>query len=163
VIRRATEADVESLGELWAESARTAFAPLLPEGHRLPDPQPRRMRDRIAGGDVSVFVADEGGDIAGFVTCGVSRDPDPEPGAGEVQSFFVGAGRWRRGIGRGLMAAALADLRERGYTAATVWSFADNERANAFYERHGFTRDGTTRTEEVWAHLPEVRYRRTLP
>jgi ribosomal protein S18 acetylase RimI-like enzyme len=163
VIRRATDADVESLGALWAESARSAFTPFLPEGHRLPDPQPQRMRDRIAGGDVSVLVADEDGEVAGFVACGVSRDADAGPGTGEVQAFFVGAGRWRRGIGRGLMAAALADLSERGYTAAIVWSFADNERANAFYERHGFSRDGTTRTEEVWAHLPEVRYRRTLP
>jgi ribosomal protein S18 acetylase RimI-like enzyme len=162
LIRRATDADVEQLGELWAESARTAFAPLLPEGHRLPDPHPQRMRDRIAGGDVSVLVADDEGGLAGFVACGVSRDPDPEPGVGEVQSFFVAAGRWRRGIGNELMAAALADLRERGYAAATVWSFADNERANAFYERHSFERDGATRTEEVWANLAEVRYRRTL-
>ena len=60
------------------------------------------------------------------------------------------------------MDAALDDLRERGYAEATVWSFADNERANAFYERHGFTRDGGERTEEVWAHILEVRYRRSL-
>ena len=60
------------------------------------------------------------------------------------------------------MAAALDDLRERGYSEATVWSFADNERANRFYERAGFTRDGAERTEEAWAHIREVRYRRTL-
>jgi RimJ/RimL family protein N-acetyltransferase len=60
------------------------------------------------------------------------------------------------------MAAALDDLRERGYSEATVWSFADNERANRFYERHGFTHDGTERTEAEWADIPEVRYRRTL-
>jgi ribosomal protein S18 acetylase RimI-like enzyme len=163
LIRPATGADAEAIGQLWADSARAAFTPLLPEGHRLPDPQPQRMRDRIAGGDVSVLVAEAAGELAGFVACGVSRDPDPDPGVGEVQSFFVGVGHWRHGIGRELMAAALADLRERGYTAATVWSFADNERANAFYEAHGFERDGEERTEEVWAHVPEVRYRRTLP
>ena len=82
---------------------------------------------------------------------------------GEVRSFFVAAGRWRRGVGRDLMAAALAALVEQGYEAATVWSFDANERANAFYEAHGFERDGATRTEEVWAHIPEVRYRRPLP
>jgi hypothetical protein len=43
-----------------------------------------------------------------------------------------------------------------------VWSFAANERANAFYERAGFTRDGAEKTEDTWAHLLEVRFRRSL-
>ena len=75
----------------------------------------------------------------------------------------MAAGRWRQGVGRALMDAALADLSGRECTEATVWSFAANERANAFYEARGFTRDGAERTEAAWAHLPEVRYRRPLP
>jgi RimJ/RimL family protein N-acetyltransferase len=43
-----------------------------------------------------------------------------------------------------------------------VWSFAANERANRFYEAHGFTRDGAERTEAAWADLLELRYRRSL-
>jgi hypothetical protein len=61
------------------------------------------------------------------------------------------------------MEAGLDFLRERSYAAVTVWSFAANERANAFYERHGFARDGGERTEEAWADILEVRYRRVLP
>jgi GNAT superfamily N-acetyltransferase len=110
-----------------------------------------------------ILVAEDEDGLAGFTGVGPSRDPDPEPGVGEVRSFFIAAGRWRRGIGRELMAAGLARLVEQGFGAATVWSFAGNERANAFYEVHGFTRDGVTRTEEVWAAIPEVRYRRDLP
>jgi ribosomal protein S18 acetylase RimI-like enzyme len=112
---------------------------------------------------ITLLVAEEDGEPAGFVACGPSRDPDPEPGVGEVQSFFVAAGRWRRGVGRQLMAAGLATLEKEGYAAATVWSFEANDRANAFYEAHGFERDGATRTEEGWAHIEEVRYRRPLP
>ena len=110
-----------------------------------------------------MLVADEDGEVAGFTTCGESRDPDAGPDAGEIRTFFVAAGRWRRGVGRALMEAALADLAARGYSEATVWSFAANERANAFYEAHGFARDGTERTEETWAGIAEVRYRRALP
>jgi GNAT superfamily N-acetyltransferase len=105
----------------------------------------------------------EPGELLGFTACGESRDPDAVPQAGEIRTLFVAAGRWRRGVGRALMAAALTDLTGRGYAEATVWSFAANERANAFYEAHGFTRDGAERTEEAWAHVPEVRYRRPLP
>lgn len=79
-----------------------------------------------------------------------------------MRTLFVAAGGWRRGAGSALLAAELDDLRARGYSEATVWSFAGNERANAFYESHGLARDGAERTEEAWAHVPEVRYRRPL-
>ena len=71
-------------------------------------------------------------------------------------------GYWRRGVGRELMGAALADLRRRGYLSCTVWSFAANERANDFYEAAGFARDGAERTEAVWAGLLQVRCRQSL-
>ena len=111
---------------------------------------------------VSMLLAEEDGQLLGFSTCGGSRDEDAGRAVGELRSFFVAAGCWRQGVGRALMAAALDSLRERGCTEATVWSFAANERANAFYERAGFARDGAEKTEAAWAHLPEVRYRRSL-
>jgi GNAT superfamily N-acetyltransferase len=110
-----------------------------------------------------MLVADADGELLGFTACGESRDSDAAPNAGEIRTFFVAAGRWRQGVGRALMDAALADLAARGDTQATVWSFAANERANAFYEAHGFTRDGAERTEAAWAHVPEVRFLRPLP
>jgi GNAT superfamily N-acetyltransferase len=110
-----------------------------------------------------MLVADADGELLGLTASGESRDPDAGPDTGEVQTFFVAAGRWRTGVGRALMAAALDNLMARGCDEATVWSFAANDRANAFYEAHGFTLDGTERTEEAWAHIPELRYRRSLP
>jgi GNAT superfamily N-acetyltransferase len=109
-----------------------------------------------------MLLAEEDGELLGFTACGESRDPDAGDDVGEVRTLFVAAGGWRRGVGSALMTAALDDLRARGYSEATVWSFAANERANAFYEAHGFERDGVEKTEEVWAHLLEVRYRREL-
>jgi GNAT superfamily N-acetyltransferase len=109
-----------------------------------------------------MLMAEEDGELLGFSACGESRDEDAAPSVGEVRSFFVAAGHWGQGVGRTLMPPVLDALRERGCTEATVWSFAANERANAFYETHGFTRDGKERTEAVWADLLEVRYRRSL-
>jgi GNAT superfamily N-acetyltransferase len=116
----------------------------------------------IEDSGVLMLIAEDEGELVGFATSGESRDEDAGPSVGEIRSFFVAAGRWRQGVGRELMAAALDSLRERGYTEATVWSFATNERANAFYERTGFTRDGAEKTEEAWAHVPELRFRRSL-
>ena len=101
-------------------------------------------------------------ELLGIAVCGYSRDPDAGPEVGEVRALFVSSRRWRGGVGRELMEAALADLRERGFAQATLWTLAANERANGFYEAHGFRPDGTERTEEAWAHLPQLRYRRDL-
>ena len=147
---------------MWDESARAAFTDLLPPGHEFPEPDPERWHGLIEDPAVSMLMAEEDGELLGLSACGESRDDDSDPSVGEVRSFFVAAGRWGAGVGQALMAAALDSLRERGCPEATVWSFAANERANSFYERAGFTRDGAERTEDVWAHLLEVRYRRSL-
>ena len=147
---------------MWDESARAAFTELLSPGHAFPEPDAERWLELIEDPSVSMLLAEEDGDLLGLSTSGKSRDGDADPSVGEIRSFFVAAGRWGQGTGRALMAAALESLRERGCAEATVWSFAANERANSFYERAGFTRDGAEKTEDGWAHLLEVRYRRSL-
>jgi ribosomal protein S18 acetylase RimI-like enzyme len=81
---------------------------------------------------------------------------------GEVWTLFVRSGAWRQGTGRALVRHALGELTAAGFREATVWSFADNERANAFYEAMGFTRDDTERRQEAWGRVLEVRYRQGL-
>jgi ribosomal protein S18 acetylase RimI-like enzyme len=117
---------------------------------------------RLEDHGVTALVAEGGGELLGFVTCGENRDPDTPPETGELRTMFVSPRRWRAGVGRALLAAALDDLDARGYSEVTLWSFADNGRANGFYEAAGFARDGTERTEDAWAHILEVRYRRSL-
>jgi GNAT superfamily N-acetyltransferase len=109
-----------------------------------------------------MLMAEDESGMLGFTVPGASRDADATSEVGEVRTMFAVPAAWGSGVGSALMAAALDDLRERGYSEATVWSFAGNERANRFYERHGFRRDGAERTEEAWARIREVRYRRSL-
>jgi GNAT superfamily N-acetyltransferase len=109
-----------------------------------------------------MLLAEEDGELLGLTICGENRDADADETVGEVRVMFAAAGTWGRGVGSALMAAALDDLRERGYAEATVWSFDANERANRFYEAKGFTRDGGEKREDDWAGLLEVRYRRSL-
>jgi GNAT superfamily N-acetyltransferase len=147
---------------VWSESAAAAFLPLLPEGHALPELDPRRFAEIVADPAVRLLVAEGAEGLLGYTIFGASRDRDLPADVGEVRTFFVRPAAWRRGVGSALMSGALSVLPELGYTAASVWSFADNERANAFYERHGFERDGAERREEAWAGILEVRLRRSL-
>ena len=147
---------------VWSESAAAAFLPLLPEGHALPELDPRRFAEIVADPSVRLLVAEGGEGLLGYTFFGASRDDDLPAEVGELRTFFVRPAAWRRGVGSALMSGALRALPELGYTGASVWSFAENERANAFYERHGFERDGAERREEAWAGILEVRLRRSL-
>lgn len=122
----------------------------------------RIFRQVIRSVDVRVLIADDDGQAVGHTAFGKSRDDDVAPDVGEIRAFFVRPAAWRRGVGSALMQAALEQLRELGYAEATVWSFDANARANAFYEHHGFRRDGAEKRERIWARLLEVRYRLPL-
>jgi GNAT superfamily N-acetyltransferase len=64
-----------------------------------------------------------------------------------------------RGIGRDLFAWAVEQLRAFGYERATLWVMASNDRSRRFYERAGWSWDGTTSEHRFdCANLPVVRY-----
>jgi GNAT superfamily N-acetyltransferase len=135
---------------------------LLPDDFQFPELNADRWHALAADPAVTMLVAEEDDQPLGVTVCGESRDDDVGPEVGEIRTLFVAVDSWGRGVGGALVNAALEDLRIRGCTEATVWSFADNERANRFYESQGFIRDGAERTEPAWADLADVRYRRSL-
>jgi GNAT superfamily N-acetyltransferase len=161
-IRPARPEDRDAWLAVWKESATAGFLPLLPGGEELPPVEPALWEELLAMPDLTLLMAEDDGEVIGYLGCGASRDDDAGGAVGEVRSLFVISSRWRAGAGRALMEAALDDLRERGYSIATVWSFSANDRANRFYEAQGFKPDGATRTEERFAGIPSLRYRRSL-
>jgi len=121
-----------------------------------------RYREIFAATEASTMLAEDAGRVLAYSTFGVNRDDDTGPAVGEIRSFFADPDAWGRGAAPRLIADVLARLAELGYAEVTLWSFAANARANAFYERHGMERDGGRRTQEAWADIAQVRYRRTL-
>jgi ribosomal protein S18 acetylase RimI-like enzyme len=100
--------------------------------------------------------------IAGFVTFGGSRDADAS-GLGEVYALYVDPDRYEGGLGRLLMAEARAALREHGFTEALLWVLDGNHRAQRFYEREGWSPDGSCREENPYDIVSHVsRFRRAL-
>jgi len=89
-----------------------------------------------------VFVADDAGDLVGFVT--VRADSALEEGILQPRNFAVvdtlavRSDQRRRGIGRSLMEAVHGWARERqlGHVSLNVWEF--NEPAIDFYRALGY-------------------------
>jgi RimJ/RimL family protein N-acetyltransferase len=160
-LREGRPEDAGALARLWLESAKTGFTAFLPADFAWPSLETleRRTRAAMAEEGVGLFAAeDPTGAIVGYVGHSRSRDPDALPGIGEVRTMFVHPSAWGSGVAAALLGRALEALGPTNHEA-TVWSFLANERANAFYEKHGFTRDGGRRREAVWAYVDEVRYR----
>ncbi len=158
-LRPAETTDAAAVAAFSQESARAGFADLLPAGHGFPAWPYERFQALLDDPEAVMLVAEEE-EVCGFITFGASRDADASKETGEIRALYVSPVEWRSGVGSALVKRALEELPSMGHSEATVWSFAANERANAFYESHGFVRDGAEKREEVWADLLEVRYRR---
>lgn len=92
--------------------------------------------------EVRTFVAEHIQDgIVGFITVGPARDDDP-PVPCQLWALNVAAEHHGTGLAQHLMADVLGD------GPAYLWVAHDNIRAITFYERHGFTSDGTELVDE---------------
>ncbi len=121
----------------------------------------------ILGGEAEgrfMLVGEVDGEVAGHLSGGAYRGTDAgEPPPGEVYACYVDPAHWRQGVGSALMACALERLAQAGYSQAALWVLADNVRARAFYEHHGWLADGARKIYELAGErYPEVRYRRAL-
>jgi GNAT superfamily N-acetyltransferase len=111
----------------------------------------------LADGRGAVFLAESDAGVVAFVSVGPSRDDDAQ---GELYAIYALPEAWGRGLGHALMAPALESLRESGHRDAILWVLDDNPRARRFYEREGWTFDGTEKVEEfLGKNVREVRYR----
>jgi CubicO group peptidase (beta-lactamase class C family) len=94
--------------------------------------------------------------VVGFIRFG----EDPEGSLnGYVHSLYVHPRAGGRGVGRRLLAHALAALEAAGYPAVRLWVFEANERARRFYAAAGFVPDGARQVEPEW-RAQEIRLTR---
>ena len=163
-VRAASAADADAIARVHTRSWHVAYAGVFP-AERLAawrsDAERWRARLSEAAPRSSAFVAEDGGRVVGFSTCGVSRD---EGGVGELYAIYVDPDAWGTGAGRRLLARAEQWLRENGFAEATLWVLEDNPRGRRFYERAGWALDGGRQDERfLETDVSEVRYRKRFP
>lgn len=122
----------------------------------------QRSRERLEDPSHRRVVAELDGEICGWCAFGPSRDADAGAATGEIYALYVHPSDWARGIGSALVVCALQELRASAFDSVTVWSFDENKRANALYERRGFHRDGAEQRHQQYGGVLEVRYQRSV-
>ena len=148
MIRPARPADAETIFRIKRAASLAAFAHVFPpDEYPYPDEDVRAgIEEWLRDPHVHVALAD-----GGYVTW--SRET--------LHSLFVVPEKWGSGLGAALHDHAVASLRELA-TVARLWTLDPNPRAQRFYERRGWRRDGRTRTAPFPPYPNEVGYSLTL-
>jgi len=164
VVREAHPDDLTSVAAVFLACWHDSYAGFLSShviGKYDEDGARALWRPTLTGppaADVVLVAERAGRDVLGVARVG--RDPD-EPTAGHVHSLYVRPDAQGLGVGTLLLAAADDRFRRDGVHEATLWVFAANAAARAFYSRRGWRPDGGERVELRYGE-PELRLRRTV-
>ena len=150
-IRPAVLDDADGIAEVHVRSWQAAYRGLMPQDvlDGLSVEQRAEGWRSILGNQQGsrTLVAERDGRIVGWAGFGDARDADA-PGTGELWGIYALPEAWSSGIGHALIAAVERELADAGHTSAYLWVLDGNERASAFYERHGWAADGGSKIEE---------------
>jgi ribosomal protein S18 acetylase RimI-like enzyme len=155
-ITRPTLDDLEEMGRVHVRVWQEAYEGLMPADYLAaldPTDAPPRWRERIATpSEVSWWIARDDDGIVGMTTSGPPRDDHP-PAPLELYAINVLRRAHGTGLADELMGHAIGDR------PAYLWVLDRNDRAIAFYRRHGFTDEGGRKLEHD-AGVVEVRMAR---
>lgn len=140
MIRPATDADCPAIAAIWNAVIRDTVFTFTTQ-----EKTPAGLRDLLADCTAEgrgLFVAVQGGDIAGFATYAPFR---PGPGYAHTMehSVHVADGARGQGIGRALMAALETHARSRGTHVMIAAISAPNGAARAFHTALGYAQAGS--------------------
>jgi ribosomal protein S18 acetylase RimI-like enzyme len=147
--------DVDELGRVHVQVWREAYAEHMPVDFLAGlDPvkfsERWRLRFEMDEPDGIVVVATGlDGEIVGFASAGPTRDEDA-PTEWELYAINVLAAHHGTGVADELVIAVIAER------PATLWMARENNRAHAFYRRHGFSVEGGTKVHDSTG-TPEIR------
>ncbi|HET7730262.1 MAG TPA: GNAT family N-acetyltransferase [Usitatibacter sp.] len=138
--RAATAADAGAIARVHRESWRTTYSGILPRDviDRLAGLKSEAAwRNRLAGRPAveAAWVAERGGEIVGFASCGEARHR-LEGLEAEIYALYVLQGHQRQGVGRGLVRECARHFVRHGHFGFYLWVLKAN-RARLFYEAMG--------------------------
>ena len=147
-VREATPDDTDAIVAVTVAGWRTAYRDIVAPDRLADLPIPRWRHEVHVGlrrpvDDAFSYVADIDGEFAGYCfVAAPSREPDLGASVAELVAIYVEPERWGQGAGAALMRAAMERLADLPYEEVVLWTFKENAPAIAFYERHGWRRDG---------------------
>ncbi|MFK3677894.1 GNAT family N-acetyltransferase [Microbacterium sp. NPDC090218] len=153
VIREARVDDAEEIAGVHVRSWQAAYRGLIDQavldGLSVAERAEgwRRIVAEPLPTGLGMLVAVRDGQVVGWISFGSGRDPDGLAD-GEVYGVYADPSAWSTGAGHALLEAAEQQIAAAGHERAYLWVLDGNDRADAFYARHGWAEDGAVKIEE---------------
>jgi len=155
IIRPATKSDLPALGRLGALLLRTHYE-FDQQRFMAPGSNPEQgyawfLGTQLAHRDVAVFVAEDGGNVVGYVYTGIEPQSWKElrDRAGFIHDVVVDESKRRRGIAESLLSAAVEWLQKQGVPRVVLWTAQQNDSAQRLFTKLGFRRTMIEMTREL--------------
>ena len=155
IIRRALRSDLPTLGALGDSLLRTHFGF---DARRFMAPHDDTaegyawfLGEELNNPDVVVFVAEQDGEVVGYVYAGVEGQNWKElrEEAGFIHDVVVAPQARTHGVGARLIEAACGWCRDRGMPRVLLWVAEQNTGAQRVFDRTGFRRTMVEMTREL--------------
>jgi len=165
-IRKANAEDANYVGEVHTKSWQAAYNGVIPDEYLSslsPQKRTERFKNQIEEYKDTTFyyVAEFDDQIVGTLVLHKCRDDDIDE-TGEIGAIYLIPEYWDKGFGLKLMDFSVATLKEMGFSSISLWVLEGNIRARRFYEKCGFTFDGTKKEINIGKALIELRYRKGI-
>jgi len=160
-VRVAQPADAAEVARVYIESWHDTYPAMLSSAllcSMTPKGQTARWLSAIRNQRrEAVLVAEDAqAGIVGMASIGPARDRALAYD-GEVYTLYVDPSYYNRGIGRALLKAAFAILRQRGRTSCVIWAHAGNN-ARFFYETMGGSVVAERKARMMGDVVPEIAF-----
>ncbi len=161
LIRPGVTSDAAELANVHLNSWRESYQGIVPETYL--DRLPLSFRGRLKfweylfteAKDSVTFVAESADNgIVGFSSVGDARDPDYE-GWGELAAIYLLKQFKSKGIGKGLLEIAFANLKSRDFKKYYCWVLENNPTIR-FYEKSGALKGQGVKTIQLETELTEI-------
>jgi ribosomal protein S18 acetylase RimI-like enzyme len=139
-LRSAAASDADAVAAVFLAS-RAAALPWLPQLHTAAET--RAWIEHVVLAQQRTWVAVDGDEVVGFAALS----------PGHLEHLYLRPDRWRQGIGSLLFAEV-----RRASPEGTLFVFARNTAARAFYERHGCRVVAETDGRDNEEREPDVEY-----
>jgi GNAT superfamily N-acetyltransferase len=158
LVRAAKEQDASAIAHVHVQSWLTTYSGIVPEDYLASLNEAERAlmwRDWLAR-DFQVYVAEQDGELVGFISGGQIREPLQRYDA-ELFAIYLLNRAQGQGLGTALLRRLAESLAAKGFKGMTVWVLERNPAVH-FYERSGATLVGDKEIEIGGALLREVAF-----
>ncbi|MEN6339821.1 MAG: GNAT family N-acetyltransferase [Clostridiaceae bacterium] len=164
-IRQAAREDAPVIARIINASWRAAYAGIVPQDALVTLSDEKKQSQLAAGLDrfpeMRYYVLEADGIPFGAASLHPTHDTDL-PNTAEFSFFYLLPDCWRSGYGTLLLVHLEHEAKTRGFLRLCCWTLAENVRAIAFYEKHGFRIDGARQVVTIGKPLEVIRFVKQL-